>query len=461
MIDTVRGRLTLWCAAVYGLLLLLFGTGVYAFVANALQERAGLTLGAFGDAAEVSLRRETEEGESVQEAAISTAEELNVLPQQAISIYDRDGRLLAHRGNLKLAFPGTSSDTDPNHAFVVRRAAIGDRHYVVVAGEDDSGIAEELEVLRRVLYVAVPMALALTGLTAWLLVRKNLMPLAIMSEQAHHIGATNLDGRLVVPNQRDELGRLAASFNELLARLTAAFRQQRQFMADASHELRTPLSVIATAADVTLEREERPEGEYREALAIVAQESRRLRRIVDDMFTLARSDAEQQVMHPAPLYLDDTLTETVQAARVLAAQKRVAVHVAAPADAAFVGDESLLRRLVMNLLDNAVRHTPAGGSVSITLERLPAEYVITVRDGGDGIAPAAQPHIFERFYQADVARSYAHTGAGAGLGLPIARWVAEVHRGSLTLQRSDRTGSVFVVRLPLKNDFVGARSSAV
>jgi heavy metal sensor kinase len=457
----VRGRLTLWCAVVYGVLLLLFSAGVYAFVANALDERADLTLRAFGDAAEVSLQRETAEGESLQEAAISTAEELNVLPQQAISIFDRDGRLLAHRGGFQLPFPGSSAETDPNHPFIVRRPVIGDRRYVVVAGEDDSAIAEELEVLRRVLYVAVPMALGVTALFAWVLVRKNLMPLAIMSEQAQRIGATTLDDRLIVPNPRDELGRLASSFNELLARLSAAFRQQRQFMADASHELRTPLSVIATAADVTLERERRPESEYRDALAIVAQESRRLRQIVDDMFTLARADADQPVMHPAPLYLDDTLTEAVQAARVLAAQKRVTVHVDGAADASFVGDESLLRRLVMNLLDNAVRHSPADTTVEVTLERTPAEYVITVRDSGDGIPQDAQPHIFERFFQTDAARSYAQTGAGAGLGLPIARWVAEVHGGSLTLERSDRTGSVFVARLPLDSDSARTHPSAV
>jgi heavy metal sensor kinase len=446
---------------VYGVLLLLFSVGVYAFVANALDERADITLRAFGDAAEVSLQRETAEGESLQEAAISTVEELNVLPQQAISIFDRDGRLLARRGSFRLPFPGSSAATDANHPFIVRRPVIGDRQYVVVAGEDDSAIAEELEVLRRVLYVAVPMALAVTAIFAWVLVRKNLTPLAIMSEQAQRIGATTLDDRLIVPNPRDELGRLASSFNELLARLSAAFRQQRQFMADASHELRTPLSVIATAADVTLERERRPEGEYRDALAIVAQESRRLKQIVEDMFTLARADADQQVMHPAPLYLDDTLTEAVQAARVLAAQKRVTVHVDGAADASFVGDESLLRRLVMNLLDNAVRHSPADAAVEVTLERTPAEYVITVRDSGDGIPRDAQPHVFERFFQADAARSYAQTGAGAGLGLPIARWVAEVHGGSLTLERSDRTGSVFVVRLPLDPDSARTHSSAV
>lgn len=467
MFNSVRARLTLWCVGIYGLLLLLFSVGVYALAARGLHDRIDASLRSFSDAAEVSLIRETAEGETPQEAAVSTVEELNVLPDQAIVIFSQDGRLLAQRGVTSSQFaerPPTNQPVQPasldaslariperhdDHKMVVTRPSIADRRYVVVVSQTASSIDEELEVLRRVLYASVPSAIGIAAVAAWFLVRKSLTPLAIMSDQAHGIGAQNLDERLLVPNPHDELGRLASSFNELLTRLSAAFHQQRQFMADASHELRTPLSVISTAAEVTLEREPRTELEYREAFTIVGHEAQRLRQIVEDMFTLARVDANHRIMRPAPLYLDELATESVQAAHVLGERKRVAVRFASSSEAPYTGDEGLLRRMLLNLLDNAIRHTASGGSVDVELERTAADYVLAVRDSGEGIPIAAQPHVFERFYQADVARSYGHTGAGAGLGLPIARWVAEVHSGSLELQHSDDKGSTFIVRLPL------------
>jgi two-component system OmpR family sensor kinase len=237
----------------------------------------------------------------------------------------------------------------------------------------------------------------------------------------------------------------------LLARLGKSFSQQRQFMADASHELRTPLSVIRTTSGVTLERRERQQDEYREALAIIEQQARRLSRIVEDMFVLARADAGHPSLQITEFYLDELVAETVRAAAVLASEKAIALAARALPETPFRGDEGLLRQMMWNLVDNAIKFTPNGGAIHVDLGLRDSEYVITVADTGGGIAAEIQPHIFERFYRADRARSRTGTAndGGAGLGLPIARWIAQVHGGRLELRASTETGSTFEVVLPL------------
>jgi len=238
--------------------------------------------------------------------------------------------------------------------------------------------------------------------------------------------------------------------------------------------LRTPLSVMRTATQVILERPRRDENEYRDALAMIDDQTRRLARIVDDMFTLARADAGRRPLANSAFYLDELIAETARAAGVLAARKGVAVETARAPEISYYGDEHLLRQMLLNLLDNAIRHTPAGGGVRVNLNQFEKRYEVVVADTGEGIPVEAQPHIFERFYRADKARTRSDAtinaasgaasgaangganggangaGGGAGLGLAIARWVAEAHGGTIRLVRSDPAGTVFAVTLPLR-----------
>jgi signal transduction histidine kinase len=264
-----------------------------------------------------------------------------------------------------------------------------------------------------------------------------------MAERASQIPLTGLDD-LGETTRGDELGQLARAFNGLLARLRAALTTQQQFMADASHELRTPVSVMRAASEVALSQPTRAESEYRESLTIVGDQSRRLTRLVDNMLVLARAEAGGYPLRPVDLYLDEVVAECCAALRPLSAEREVALHVGSSIELPFKGDEDLLRQLLLNVLQNALQHTPPGGAVSTELTRSGDWITIRVIDTGHGIPPADQARIFDRFVQLDAARG----GRGSGLGLPIARWIAQAHGGTLTLESSTPAGSTFRIALP-------------
>jgi two-component system OmpR family sensor kinase len=470
MFDSVRLRLTLWCVGLLGLILAAFSTGVYILGARSLHERLDAELRSSLETTVAALQHPDTAGEIGNES-MSRVLQLLHFPNQAIAIFDAEGRLLVEKPtdngvhvrlptfNLQsvtsmrfYSLPERNSESDDSCRGVVQhiQQLPGDRPYLVVVNQSLETLQDQLDALQNIFYMVVPMALALAGVGGWFLARKSLAPVVAMSEQAQHISVGSLDQRLPIANPRDELGHLATTFNELLSRLSNSFAQQRQFMADASHELRTPLSAIRTASEVMLQREDREKSEYRDALTIIEQQARRLTHIVDDMFVLAAADAGHPALQNTEFYLDELLAETARAAAMLASQKNLKIHIPSLPEALFRGDEGLVRQMIWNLLDNAIKYTTNGGKAEIALRAQSTEYVITIIDTGIGIAPEIQPHIFERFYRAEKSRSRTKgTGeGGAGLGLPIARWIAEAHHGRLELRRSDETGSAFVIFLP-------------
>jgi len=471
MLDSVRVRMTLWHVGLLALLLIAFSAGVYALLWRNFYERADGILQSVATAAVTMLGKELSESGLDELAAREAVETLN-LPDHTLAIFDADGDLLAEKptGSAeRMVLDGDLPRDGSVHMYTIR-ARGGDRElrrvaavrvtleplgraYTVSTSRSLTPLNGELARDRYVLLVAVPLGLLLAGLGGWFLSRKSLAPVLAMSEQARRIGAENIDERLPVVNPRDELGRLAGTFNALLSRLSLAFAQQRQFMADASHELRTPLSVIRTATSVTLEKERRSEDEYREALSIVDEESRRLARIVEDMFRLARADAASLTVQPGLFYLDELLGEAARAARLLGASKKVNVDIPQLPESPCFGDEDLLRQMILNLLDNAIKYTPSGGNVAVKLAQKNGSYFLSVSDTGAGIPEHAQDKVFERFFRVNKTRSRAESvggGAGAGLGLAIARAIAEAHYGSLRLESSGAGGSTFVASVPQK-----------
>jgi signal transduction histidine kinase len=234
-----------------------------------------------------------------------------------------------------------------------------------------------------------------------------------------------------------------------LERVDQSFERQRRFMSDASHELRTPAAILRGESEVALSRGERPAEEYRESLAVMHAEAQRLTQIVEDLFTLTRADAGQYPLAPHDFYLDELVADCTHATRSLALAKQIRLACEAPEELPIRADEALLRRMILNLLDNAIKYTPAGGRVTVSCERCGAEYALNVTDSGPGIPEELQKRVFERFFRADKARTRSENdGGGAGLGLSIARWIAEAHQGRLILARSDATGSTFSALLP-------------
>jgi signal transduction histidine kinase len=316
----------------------------------------------------------------------------------------------------------------------------------VVVWSSLSPFDAERATVKRTLWVAMPVGLLLAAVGGWVIGWRLLAPLAGMARQANAIDDRHLDGRLVVPATGDELGVLGTAFNSLLDRLAVAFQAQRRFMADASHELRTPLSIARTAAQVTLAQDERTVAEYRESLATVARQTERLTRMVDDMFELALADLDARPLQLEEVYLDEIVNECVSSARVLANDRAVSVAARTPVDVQMQADQSLIRQMILNLVENAVRHTPAGGSVQVAIEANADRAQIAVSDTGPGIPETDRERIFERFVRLEANASH----GGGGLGLPIARWVAQLHRGTLALESTGPAGSRFVAVLPLR-----------
>lgn len=474
MSDSVRTRLTLWYTGVLALVLITFSVGVYTLMARKLLQRLDTNLQKEVEGITRLFLHEKDEEETDQYAARSSFRK-SYFPHQAVAFYDARGELLSElilnetiHASLPEGFTTNAGDdirvfTLPETqdegkdsmrvaAFRITSPSMSAPCFIVIS-EPLTGLTADLELLRSIFYVAVPAALALAGSGGWFLARKSLAPVVMMSDSARRISAEHLDKRLPVANPRDELGQLAATFNELLGRLHQSFAQQRQFMADASHELRTPLTVMRTASEVTLKQPHREESEYREALTILCQQSQRLTCIVEEMFTMARADAGQRELEQSDFYLDELIAETVRGATVLAQPKNVAIGVAPTQESPYYGDENLLRRMLLNLLDNAIKYTPPGGRINVCLAQDATAYSITIADTGSGIPAEAQSQIFERFYRAEKARGRAEqaNGSGAGLGLSIARWITEAHDGSLTLQQSSHQGSTFVAVLPIRS----------
>ncbi|MDZ7630338.1 MAG: ATP-binding protein [Gemmatimonadaceae bacterium] len=309
---------------------------------------------------------------------------------------------------------------------------------------------QTMDGIRQMFAVAIPLLILAAAASGYFLARRSLAPVASMAEQAAEISALNLHERMPVSGG-DELVRLATVINALLDRLEQSFEQQRRFMADASHELRTPTAIVRTEADVTLSLPHRTEGDYRESVGIMQDAARRLTRIVDDLFLLARSDAGHLVVHKAPLHLEDVVDEAIRGVRPLAAQRGVRVDLAHAVESPMLGDADMLGRLVLNLLDNAIKHSPERGVVTVSMTSEPGGVRVSVSDEGPGIPPEARERVFERFFRVDASRTRKAPSqtSGAGLGLAIARRIAEAHDGSLALAESRPGLTVFEFRLPV------------
>ena len=287
------------------------------------------------------------------------------------------------------------------------------------------------------------------------LIRKSLQLLDEIATTAQKIDAENLSPKLVatsgaqrprfeVPPTGDELSRLASTLNDMIDRLERSLRQIRQFTADASHELRTPLTVIRGQTEVIL-RKERAAEEYRQVLESNLEEMEWMSRIVDNLLTLSRADVGQLQIEVNPVQLKRLVLEAYEECNVLAGEKKLSVCLDKIEEALVYGDEMWLRQVLLNLIDNAVKYTPEGGKIWLSLEVDGGYAKLTVRDTGIGIPEEDLPRIFNRFYRVDKARS--RQIGGSGLGLSIVRWIVNAHKGHVEVTSRLGEGSCFTIWL--------------
>jgi heavy metal sensor kinase len=469
--KSVRARLTLWYTLVLTVPLAAFAVVSYVVFSRALYSRTDAFI---SDALTVFGREVVAERRAVPElnaAIYATLAEVR-FQEVDIVVHDESGRLIAMSGRdpapaldwrardsativeaVRATATGgvgrsVSAASGP-YRVMTRAQTVDDRALAIGAVYPLHEVDAILGRIRRMFWIAIPLLILSAATGGWFLAKRSFVPVTAMASRAAEIGATTLHERLPVVAD-DELGTLARVLNELLDRLEGAFEQQRRFMADASHELRTPTAVLRAEADITLSRPSRPESEYRESMSVVQDAARRLTRIVDDIFLLARADAGHLVMHPRTVDLHDVVVDSVRAVQSVASGRDVAVDLGEVVEARVHGDADLLGRVLLNLLDNAVKHAPAASRVDVRMSRADGVIEVSIVDTGPGIPREAQRRVFERFYRVDTARSRAEntTTSGAGLGLPIARRIAEMHRGSVELVSSAPGRTEFRLRVP-------------
>ncbi len=449
---SIRTRLTLWYVSLLALTLIVFSVGLYVALTNqmysSLDERLQL-------ATRNALEASRGEGGPPPPTAPSSSVSSRVI--------NSTGQVMNATGILSTA-PIDSAALDQarqtHGAFRTIELADGTRARVFIMPLERNGqvdlyveVAETLvtiEATQRqlalILLVAVPLTLALTAFGGWFLADRALRPIDTITRQAQRISEQDLHRRLNLDLPDDEVGRLARTFDAMLARLDAAFQRQRQFTADASHELRTPLTVMKTNLGVTLNRP-RSAKQYEAALMQIDGEVDRLTRLTNDLLLLARADAAHSIAQPRDVDLVPIAHGVIDELQPLAEAKSLALNFSAPPAATVRGDADQLHRLLFNLIENSIKYTAHGGvSLCLAVDSTPAHVRLEIEDTGPGIAAEHLPHLFERFYRVDAAR--AREQGGSGLGLAIAHSIVSAHGGTIDVNSTVGHGTTFTITLP-------------
>ena len=329
---------------------------------------------------------------------------------------------------------------------ISRRHNVEGRQTLIRLGFNEQMLWQRFFRVAAGLFLGLPMALALAGWCGHLLAKRALLPISKMARRVQEINAEQLNARLIAENSHDELGRLAAAFNETLGRLERSFEQLRRFTSDAAHELRTPLTAIRSVGEVGLQKDA-DSGYYREVIASMLEESSRLGRLVDGLLLVARADSGQVQLERTDLPALELARETATLLDALAEEKGQTVSIQGDDTARVHADRAILRQVLVNLLDNAIKYSPPGGRIVVRVRIADTNTTaIEVEDTGPGISAEHRERVFDRFYRTDEARS--RDSGGVGLGLAIAKWGAEVHGGHLELDSMPGSGCVFRLLLP-------------
>lgn len=457
--NTLRARFAIGTATL--LLVALIGFGVFIYLQLGRSLTAALDDSLRLSAAQVVAAVDTEDGRLTasdslpEDSAIAEVRErdltLRVLDRngkvlQAVGAYDTlplDPTMLAaaRTGKDRLT---THSISESSEALRVYTAPVFERGRVigiVQVGQSLDSIDDTLERLVRALVIGIPLIVFCAAIGGYLLASQALQPIDQITRTAQRISAEDLHARLNLPPSNDEVGRLAATFDSMLLRLDTSFERERRFAADASHELRTPLAAMQAILGVTRERRRTTE-EYEQALDDLSGEAQRLRELIEALLRLARAD-RSGLRQVASTNLSLMLSDVTETLAPLASEKGNTLETKIAPNLMIIGDSDDLIRLWLNLIDNAIKYTDQG-KVSVAATSDSATISVTIRDSGIGIAPEHLPHLFERFYRVDTARS----AGGSGLGLAIARDIVQAHSGRITIESRINIGTLVIIQLP-------------
>ena len=449
--DRLRVRLTLWSVAVTVFVLSVYAAGVFFLVqrnaSSALDERLRSD---FRWATEMAEQRAdgslawfdgdewseespwlqvwSADGELVYQTAV--ARRLPVPESQALAL---------RASNLVVTVPTT---TDP-FRMLAGAATVGNRPVVVQVGRSEALMRRELRELALVLLLGLPLSVLAAAVGGYSLARRALAPVDGMVDRARAVTAANLSDRLPIDNPNDELGRLASVFNTMLGRLESSFEQMRSFAADVSHELRTPLTAIRSVGEVAL-REPRDDVSYRATIGSMLEDVDRLTRLTERLLLLCRADSGQLTLSLETVDLRALADDVTGQLGVLAEEKQQSMTIEHDGRPTCQADQVVLRQAVVNLVDNAIKFTPTGGSISVRAAETDGQATLEVRDTGPGIPSERQPRMFERFERG----GRPDGTAGVGLGLAIAKWAVEANLGHLSYEHPRGEGSVFRMSFP-------------
>jgi signal transduction histidine kinase len=456
---SLRGRLTLLYTSLVGGILLLFGMAVYEAVSLTITNQIDDTL------------RETVYNiiantrvNSVGELSIVTLPPLSLATDVYVQIWGESGLLSASSPNASqidhpLDVEGIKSTKPVFHAVFIGNAhlrvltvpvQVGDRQAgVLQVGTKLAVVDSTQRVLLIVLALGTLLSISVSGLAAWVSTEQTLKPLRSATQVALHITrADDLSRR--IPYQGppdDELGQLIQAFNQTLSRLENHFHMQRRFIADVGHELRTPLTVVKGNVDLL----RRMGCSDDESLSSIESEVDRLTRLVGDLLLLAQAEAGKIQLSRRLVELDTLVLEVLNQMRVLARDK-LQLRLGDIDQVLVCGDQDRLKQVLVNLVGNAIKYTPAGGEVIVGLGKVNNQARLTVSDNGPGIPAEDLPHIFERFYRGEKSRTRSQDGKGFGLGLSIAYWIVRNHGGRIEVDSTEGRGTTFCVWIPLAEE---------
>jgi len=463
----IRWRLTIWYGAILALILVVFSSGVYIYFRNSLQDSIDTKIRSIAEVLSSSMT------EAHGQTVLGNFERYleNVLGRKPkgkfIQIIDRSGKIGAKMSDIETETVPTSFGTlERALKGVVVYETVGERRprlrmitlpiadgkteskkitSIVQVGTSLEDFDETMTKLLIVMIIGIPTSLCATLMVGYFMARKTLRPVDQIRRTAVKISSTNLDERIDLGSRRDELSRLAETFNAMISRLKDAFLRVNQFSLDVSHELKTPLTILKGETEVALRKDRSPE-DYKRLLVSSLEEVDRMSKIIDDLLLLSKADPKDVKLNIGDVALRDLLVDVCMDMRIFAEKKEIELAVNELSDVHLKGDELKLRRMFLNVVENGIKYTGKGGRVEISSFTDDGCVMINVKDNGAGISEDDIKYVFDRFYQADKSR---RREGGSGLGLSISKWIAEAHKGSIQVESQPMNGSLFSIKLPL------------